>query len=807
MAERVEIRGGELDGSVLENAASEATLLRLVESLERMSRGSGQAGARPGADPAAAARLQNLYNESKKKGVTATDKFSSATKSATSAVSDFASGVAGAIKGIFSAIDKAGSAGINLAFSGATPTVTQFTDALATFLPMGQTIRALGTTVETAIKDFREISTVGADLGTGLLAIKKRAIEANLPLETFKKIITENAQGLNTLTGSVSTGAMRFAQISGEVQKLRPQFANLGMTMEETGEFTASYLSQQQRLGRLQDMSIRQQTQGAIQYNLELDKLARATGIQRKALDEANQRTALDTKLRTALGKLDVESRNRFTARMEQLRAAGAGDMAQAIENLVATQGIALTPEMKKAVLAFNSAGVDISSIAKNIFTGTKDSVLELEQGLKTGATAANKMGDLDRSLATLSDVAGNRVPQFLLLQLQGLEKGFDNYKEAAQAQSNSVKDSTKNLANFDGAILEARNKLTEALMPALDQMMKTAGGFVNLMGPDGPFMNAIGEATTTVAGYINQFIADAQSVGIVQAFQNLWKQLYTDSMPYVEKYWNDLLNYSKTILLPKLLELGESLKKGLYDLFTSGPVVSALVAGIGLLFGAKMVKSAITSIPDYARDTFGRTKGAIDAAREANKINPQPGSVAREGLSQFGKSAAKNLAKGALKFIPGVGLVMGTVDAAGAAFNAEETLGIPTGPDGKPLRSATGGERISAGLGGLINSLTFGAVDAKTAAQSISKMSGAGPTTDIGAQKPIPPAPASPATKTAPESKSAMPEKTSAITDTNTQLVELNNTMTRVATLIEESNRHLSKVQKYTHVSSGNLV
>lgn len=803
MAEKVEIRGGELDGSVLENAASEATLLRLVESLERMSRGTGQ-GSRPGVDPA---RIQNLYNESKKRGTTATEKFSSATKTATSAVSDFASGLIGAIKGAVNAIDKAGAAGINLTFSGATPTVTQFTDALATFLPMGESLRALGNTVETAIKDFREISTVGADLGTGLLAIKKRAIEANLPLEVFKKVITENAQGLNTYGGSVSRGAMQFAQISGAVQKLRPQFANLGMTMEETGEFTASYLTQQQRMNQIQNMSVKQQTQGAIQYNLELDKLARATGIQRKALDEANQRTALDTKLRTALGKLDVESRNRFTARMEQLRAAGAGEMAQAIENLVATQGIAITPEMKKAVLAFQSAGVDITSIAKNIFTGTKDSVLDLEKGLKAGATAANNMSDVDRSLAVLSDVAGNRVPQFFLAQMQGLEKTFDNYKEAAATQANSIKDAAKNVVNFDGVMLEARNKLATALMPALDQMTAMAGGFVNLMGPDGPFMNAISEATTKVSGYINQFIADAQSVGIVNAFQNLWKQLYTDSLPYVEKYWNELLTYSKTIILPKLLELGESLKKGMYDLFTSAPVVSALVLGISALLGGKAVLSAVGSIPGYAKDTFNRTKNAVSAAKDINKIDPQPGFVAREGAKQFGKSAAKNLAKGALKFIPGVGLVMGAGDAAMAAWNAEDTLGIPVGPDGKPSRSATGGETVAAGLGGLINSLTFGTIDAKTAAQSIAKMSGAGPTTGINNQKPTPTTPPlTTSPSTTPEPKSAMPEKTSAITDTNTQLAELNNTMTKVATLIEESNRHLSKVKTHTKATSGNL-
>lgn len=807
MAERVEIRGGELDGSVLENAASEATLLRLVEALERTSRTSGQTGARPGTDTAAATRLQNLYNESKKKGRATTDKFTDATKSATDAVSSFASGLSGIAKDLVKMMDRTAAAGLNILFSGATPKVTQFTDALSGILGDSQAIKALGSTVEQAITDFREISSVGADLGTGLLAIKQRAVEANLPLEVFKKVINENSQGLAIYGGSVSKGAMQFAQISGAVQKLRPQFASLGMSMEETGEFTASYLVQQQRLGHLQNMSIRQQTQGAIQYNLELDKLARATGIQRKALDEANQRTILDTKLKLALGNLEKGERERFTARMEQLRASGAGDMAQAIENLVATQGVAITPEMQKAVLAFKSAGVDISTIAKNIFTGAKNSIGDLEKGLQQGAVAAGEMNQAQRAFAATTNVAGIQTPQFLLATLMGLDKAVNNFEEARASQTTAIRDSTRDLANFDGVILDARNKLVGAFMPLLNEFMKTAGGFVNLMGPDGPFMQSVKSAAENITKYVNKFIEDVNNVGIIQAFQNMFTQLYADSLPYVEKYWNELLSFSKAVILPKLSELGESMKKGIIDLFTNPSVVSALIGGIGLLLGGSLIKSAILGAPGSILDAAKDAKDAYKGAKNPPGGGPvAPGAATRAGAGAGASSLAKGLGKQALKFIPGVGLVAGAFDIGSTLLDSnltsdQKTVGVAGTAGG--MGGAAAGAAAGAALGTLAGPIgtiiggILGSIGGYFGGSAAGKSMAEKSTTDIRTQKPTAPDTGSSATKTAPETKSAMPEKTSAITDTNTQLAELNSTMTRVATILEESNKHLIRIEK----------
>jgi hypothetical protein len=812
MAERVEIRGGELDGSVLENAASEATLLRLVEALERTSKSSGQGGP----DIAAATRLQNLYNESKKKSRTTTDQFTDATKSATSAVSSFASGLSGIAKDLVKMLDRTAAAGLNILFSGATPKVTQFTDALSGILGDSQAIKALGSTVEQVITDFREISSVGADLGTGLLAIKNRAVEANLPLEVFKKIITENAQGLAIYGGSVSKGAMQFAQISGAVQKLRPQFANLGMTMEETGEFTASFLVQQQRMGNLQNMTLQQQTQGAIQYNLELDKMSRATGIQRKALDDANQKIQMETRMRAALGRMLPEERVRFNTRLKQVEDLGRTDLANFMKRMLATGGKVVDAEMGKMILAAGP-GTKLPEIFRDLADRVPGAMERLEAEFSKIAGSADNMTTANKNLALTANELGIKIPQFYALEFLGLGELLGSYNAASASQAQALKDSSRGLANFDGAILEARNKLLGAFMPLLNEFMTTAGGFVNLMGPDGPFMQSVKSAAENITGYVNKFIEDVNDVGIIQAFQNMFTKLYTDSLPYVEKYWNELLSFSKAVILPKLSELGESMKKGIYDLFSSPMVVSALVGGIGLLLGGKLIKSAILGIPGSIWDAAKDAKDAYKGAKNPPGGGPvAPGAGVRAGAGAGTSGLAKGLGKQALRFIPGVGLVAGAFDIGSTMLDSnltpdQKTVGV-AGTAGGMGGAATGAAAgaalgtlagpIGTIIGGILGSIG-GYFGGSAAGKSIAEKS----ITDIRTQKPTPSDAGSPATKTAPESKSTMPEKTSAITDTNTQLVELNNTMTRVATLIEESNKHLSKVQQYTRASSGNLV
>lgn len=711
MAERVEIRGGDLDGSILENAASEATLLRLVELMESRSRGQGSA---QNASEVEVNRLRDIHSRSLKEGSKSVKFLGDSAKSAGSALTSLASGIAGFLAGLVKTADTTVASGLKAAFSGSTPKITEFTDILSATIPGFKTLGAVSSLLEGSITDFRELSQVGADLGNSLLSVKTRAAEANLPLEVFKKVIVDNGAVLATMGSTASQGALQFTRISGEVQKLRPQFARLGLSMEETAEYTASFLEQQQRTGRLSSMTEAQQIKGAQQYNLELDKMSRATGIQRKALDEANKRTMLDTRMRTALNRLqqnDPAGVTAFNARMEQLTAGGAGAFADGMRDLIAGAGIPLTEGARNVALAMQRAGIDINSIARDINLGLPGAVERFEEALSQGSDAAKGLSDEERRLATVTATQGRQIPQFMLLMLEPFDTLKDSAKVAAEEQKNATENNRKALADLDGVLLNVRNTLLNLFMPVLLKAESVAAEVVTKLGPDGEYMQAIKSFAHGVSERALEFLTTLKEQGASAAFSQLWRDLTEWGKPYIEKMWTEIAAYMKTVIQPFVQDMMKtvtnSLVQGLKELLTSAPVVGALVAGISLMFGMALMKSGVRSLGDIP----GMARGGANRGRNRAMIDNPDGTWLdrlKGGAAGGAGAAARGLGKSAMRFIPGVGLVYGAYDIGSTILDsdlssAEKTNQI-AGTAGGMAGAAAG-----AGTGALIGSIIPG--------------------------------------------------------------------------------------------------
>jgi len=80
------------------------------------------------------------------------------------------------------------------------------------------------------------------------------------------------------------------------------------------------------------------------------------------------------------------------------------------------------------------------------------------------------------------------------------------------------------------------------------------------------------------------------------------------------------------------------------------------------------------------------------------------------------------------LKFIPGLGLIatagMAIGEGVSAAYNAEDYLGLDEG------EAATGGERVAAGVGGIVDSFSFGLIEGETVAKGLVDFFGMGTNT-----------------------------------------------------------------------------
>jgi hypothetical protein len=111
---------------------------------------------------------------------------------------------------------------------------------------------------------------------------------------------------------------------------------------------------------------------------------------------------------------------------------------------------------------------------------------------------------------------------------------------------------------------------------------------------------------------------------------------------------------------------------------------------------------------------TDARQMGEDDTAQRKRKVGMDDIETKKKpSLMSRLKVGGKRLAKGAAKFIPGLGLGLMAYDAATAATSAEDVLDIQG-------REATFGEKVAAGVGGLTEGLTMGLVNREDVAKKL---------------------------------------------------------------------------------------
>lgn len=428
---------------VVQGAASEATLQALLGAFKGFK---GEAGApQPGAGGAGAGDDANAPGKIRKQVADAT---------------------VGALK------ESAGTASkmYSDAFSNQTPGIKNFTGVLADFAPVGKdVIKNFGGVIGDQVEIFRNLSTVGIDLGDSILQAQLATGQARLPLEVFGKTIKENSTTFSNAFGGATAGASKFAEISGKVMDKQGQnLARLGFSIDEIAEYSASYIEQMQRSGRAQSMSTSELAAGAEKYNLELDKLSKATGISRQQLDEANKAAQRDTRMRLALSNLGDTERAAVTAKLEELKKLDpTGKMAAGFADLIAGGGVALTKEARNFTLAMQQSGVDASKMTRDIYSGQKGAVDQMNAGFSRAAKEAQNMSEGQKRTTTALATMGVETPMYMKATLAGMGDSQKKIDEANKAQAEKLKsaDPTRGVAGLDQTLTNVQNSLKKTFI------------------------------------------------------------------------------------------------------------------------------------------------------------------------------------------------------------------------------------------------------------------------------------------------------------------------------------------------------
>jgi hypothetical protein len=455
--------------------------------------------------------------------------------------------------------------GVNIAFATSVPKINDFTNALGGIPIIGPILSAFGAALQTSIESFRDLANVGANLGGGITDVRNAAAEARLSLDGFRKIVMANSVDLALLEGSTLSGVQTFTRLSSQLQKnLQPRLANLGFGLEETSEYLASYLSIQTRLGRAQTMTDGQLLAGTENYILQLDRLARITGISRKEAEETLKRQTMDKQFRATLAAMTPKVRDEFQMLVATLEKTSP-DLAEAAKEFAVSGGTPITDLGKRIALFNGEFGHIVAAFGRG-----QASFQDVIAAIQRGAKQANGVNKEYARIGTIAAISGNDIA-LGFTAFTGLENLGKQFTEASIKQRRDLENMAKGVADVERKLLNIRNAIMLALEPALNVFGNVLTDSAGIIDPDGPFMQSLKNFFLAIANGTKEFIEIMNKDGLGAAIKN--------ALSGIGEF------------------LGPILADILTSVFSSPAVITGLILAFGALFTAHAVTSALAAL------------------------------------------------------------------------------------------------------------------------------------------------------------------------------------------------------------------
>jgi hypothetical protein len=548
MAEKVTGVIGQEDVT-LENAATEATLLKLLKAMGSKGDGGSKSG-----------------GEESKKQLAALAKQSGKTTKELGELEEAADNVGNVyIRGIGQ---------IANAFKGLTGELltggdrisdfsSHVTGALESIPIVGGLIGGIGqllvSTIDNQIDTFRDLSKVGIDFGENLYEASYMATKTSLTMEQYSGVISSNAEMLAKLGSSAGGGAKAFTGLLQGVSKNSKLFLQLGMTMEEVSEYTADYVTQQQRLGRGERLSSKQTLASAQAYIKEVDKLAKATGKQRDEISGAMNEVANDKRLKGVLAGLDETARLAVTSTVTMLSARDA-ELGEAVKEMIAMGGVPYS----EAAVALSLLNPGIAAATKALGDGVPGAADQLTTEIEKARQTVLKMSTAEKDSLAVRAAMGDQVA-LTTLSVLGLGNLVASVTAAEIEQAKKLKaleeGRAQKVLNFEQTITDTRNAMKGALIDSgifdtvTGVLNSVSGKFGELMDEGGGISKIKSAAVSfgeTITGLMESFQKGTLMEDIGKYLGDGLSKLGELIAPHISTAMSGLMNIAKDVVFGK---------------------------------------------------------------------------------------------------------------------------------------------------------------------------------------------------------------------------------------------------------------
>jgi len=470
----VEILGGELDGTVLNNIASEATMRELLAAIKSESKspgGGGGGGSSKTKNPA-----KNL-----------------------DVMSKLANGLGNQIGNVIGAVGSMGAMLLtgNTKMSSYTKTLN---DQVIAKLPIvGGLLGGLGGIISDSIEVFEDWNEslktgtqTGATFGNSILRASKAATDAAMDIDSYMKMISSNSSVMLNLGKTVTEGAERFSKISRLLNrdggKATQTLRQMGMNARNVNEGLISYIDIMGG-GLLRDKRSDADVADSYEkFQLNIMRLTSLTGKSVKKLEEEMAVATKDVVFKMALQKLDEKERSKLLNTLANYTAMYGQSGAELFKSLYlqrppgdegARNLMVLQPQLVRSMKDSINTALDTNVTIDKMSSRIEDDIISvmLKSAKSTSglegllAAAGASYGDAKSLTAAINPILNQLVKYGDVSKLT--EKDLRAMFKKARDEQKARDEITKFLNDFEMAMQDLKFQLMDFLYPLLDDLGK----------------------------------------------------------------------------------------------------------------------------------------------------------------------------------------------------------------------------------------------------------------------------------------------------------------------------------------------
>lgn len=471
---------------ILNNAASEATLLKLLAAVQKSGGSTAAANVagvakNAGIDPATVKEATDQVGglgAGSKTTTGAVSGLGKSAKEADSSVSGFnkmANASAGALGALYSQLmsGEPSVSGTLAAFKGLPYGIGQ----VATLFSMVAQFQ------ERNLAVYREITNAGANFGGSLSELRIASTKTYMTVEQFGKVVAANGNTLAKMGTTVNDGALAFVNLSQNLisSDLGRKLGALGYSTEEINQGMLNYIEVTGGRSAEELKNTKAIAQAAGEYMTELDKLTQYTGANRKQMEEEQKKAAQNAAYQRALAGMGEKERAKTEAAMAAARLSGVVGAQDALMAKVA--GLPpITKEAKQFAgtlpVAYNAL-MDTADAAMTAGTSMEDvrkGSARYMEGVQTDVNRLGKTGDAlafgGNSVINSASLFATKLSKKGDTTAEQIGKSFDKItaqqETQAQSEADAMNAAQNQLKEFGSALMQVVAPIVGFLTPAV---------------------------------------------------------------------------------------------------------------------------------------------------------------------------------------------------------------------------------------------------------------------------------------------------------------------------------------------------